>query len=372
MTNLPVSSSLPIESLAACFQETTTSYKFYWFIAILEHIKTYNTQVISIDELKLIMIAKIWYPTVYYNLSFGKQDKLSIAAKMLDNTINSKSTTEQQAIIDKIVLLKKNSVDFAKEFGKRGRYEPYRFLEPFFHDKLCGLKDHEKNRKIAELSKASFLNSNTPSIYQFIPGRNKKIEIHPEWYVYLQKNIAILEDYCLWNLLQYLQPRNPNVPNIASKLFPPKDRKLKNARDYWELVLQKLHGVRCIYSDVIIPINSISLDHFLPWRYVTHDLLWNIIPTVPSVNSSKGDRLPNFDKYFDSFSHVQFSALQIVAPLEFKLTEDYMMLFACENRDELLSIPYDAFFSKLKETLAPQFQIARSMGFIGNWIYFPS
>jgi hypothetical protein len=138
--------------------------------------------------------------------------------------------------------------------------------------------------------------------------------------------------------------------------------------------LQKLEESRCIYSSEIIPLHSFSLDHFLPWRYVTHDLIWNIIPTLPTVNSAKGDRLPTLTTYFDHFTRMQFNALQIVAASNHakrEITDDYIILFGCENRSDLLLIPYDAFHSKLYETLAPQFQIARSMGFIGNWSYRP-
>ena len=78
--------------------------------------------------------------------------------------------------------------------------------------------------------------------------------------------------------------------------------------------------------------------------------------------------------YFERFSRLQFDALQIVAVSTHSkqaLIEDYIVLFGCENRSQLISIPYDMFYSKLYETLAPQFQIARSMGFIGNWNYLP-
>ena len=173
--------------------------------------------------------------------------------------------------------------------------------------------------------------------------------------------------------MKFLQLRNPNVPNIAGKLFLPKVRNLDTARNYWQQALQKLDECRCIYSRAIIPQRGFSLDHFLPWRYVTHDLLWNIIPTLPAVNSSKGDRLPNLSTYFDHFARIQFDALQVVASSTHTKAQldDYLLLFGCEQRSDLLSIPYDAFQSKLYETVAPQFQIARSMGFTGNWSYSP-
>jgi hypothetical protein len=137
MTSLPSSTSLSIESLAACFQKTTNSYKFYWFISILEHIKKNRTAVIPIDELKTTMIASMWYPVVYFNLSFGKQDHLSFTAIML------KDTTEKD-LINKIAELRKTDHEFAQEFSQLDRYVRYRFLEPFFRDVLRGVPDHQK------------------------------------------------------------------------------------------------------------------------------------------------------------------------------------------------------------------------------------
>lgn len=366
MTNLlPFSTSLPIESLAACFQKTTNSYKFYWFISILEHFKKNRTAIIPIDELKIIMIASIWYPAVYFNLSFGKQDHLSLAVLMLQGTA-------EEDVIDKIAELRKTNREFAHEFSQLDRYVPYRFLEPFFRDALRGVTDHQKNGLIATLAQKSFLVPNRPSIYKF--QSKKIIEIHPDWYQYIEQHLSILQEYCYWNLLKFLQLRNPNVPNIAGKLFIPKTRNLDSARSYWQQALQKLDECRCIYSQEIIPLHGFSLDHFLPWRYITHDLIWNIVPTLPTVNSSKSDRLPNLSMYFDRFTRIQFDALQIMVTSTHKkdLIDDYLLLFGCEHRNELTAIPYSTFHSKLKETLAPQFQIARSMGFIGDWSYFPS
>lgn len=372
MTNLPPSTSLPIEVLSACFQNTTNSYKFYWFLVILEHIRKNHTHIIPIDDLKALMIASIWYPAVYFHLSFGKQDRLSLVAIMLKDAASLEFSATEEDLIKKITELRETSREFAYEFNQLERYVPYRFLEPFFRDALRGVADHQKNGIIATMANESFLAPNPPSIYKF--QSRKTIELHPDWYNYVVQHLSILQEYCFWNLLKYLQLRNPNVPNIAGKLFLPKTRNLDNARTYWRQALQKLEGSRCIYSNESIPLFSFSLDHFLPWRYVTHDLIWNIIPTLPAVNSAKGDRLPDLDQYCRKFSRLQFSALQIVAAANHakrEIIEDYILLFGCENRSDLLSIPYDAFHSKLYETLAPQFQIARSMGFTGNWSYPP-
>jgi HNH endonuclease len=39
--------------------------------------------------------------------------------------------------------------------------------------------------------------------------------------------------------------------------------------------------------------DAFSIDHFLPWSFVAHDLLWNLTPVFGTTNSKKGDALPN-------------------------------------------------------------------------------
>ncbi len=70
--NLPNSKILPIKHLSSIFKDTTNSYKFYWFIAILEEIK--NKTEIKIPSSILIarMISNIWYPINFFRISFGK------------------------------------------------------------------------------------------------------------------------------------------------------------------------------------------------------------------------------------------------------------------------------------------------------------
>ena len=82
-----------------------------------------------------------------------------------------------------------------------------------------------------------------------------------------------------------------------------------------------------------------SLDHFLPWRFVAHDLLWNIIPAPGDVNSTKSDNLPNIELYFNSFARLQYEALQAVAsPRKEKPLEDYTLLFKQDAVAESTSI----------------------------------
>ncbi len=76
--NLPNSDEISIPKLTSVFRNTSASYKFYWFWAILECLE--NGQ-IKIDKKELFarMLALPWYTVNYFHVSFGKQDLIQKA-----------------------------------------------------------------------------------------------------------------------------------------------------------------------------------------------------------------------------------------------------------------------------------------------------
>ena len=49
------------------------------------------------------------------------------------------------------------------------------------------------------------------------------------------------------------------------------------------------------------------------------------------------------------------------------LLEEYILLLKTPSVAALRSLPFETFRRVLEETLAPQMQIARTMGFTGGW-----
>ena len=369
MTDLPPSSDLPVEHLAACFNKVTNSYKFYWFLAILEHLRENHSAVIPINDLLARMVASVWYPANYFRLSFGKQDRLGqIAVQVGEHTLLP-IDSKRQEVIHSIQELSANSPT-AYEITSLGEYAPFRFLRPFFTQQLRGLSDWKVNEKIKGLAEQTFTDPQSPCIYRFVSQPAAAIEIQASWFKYLNQHLTILTGFCLWNLVNYIQKNNPNVPNISNKLFEPMQRDLNQARTFWRLVIEKSGSLACIYSGQVMQKSNFSLDHFLPWRFVAHDLLWNIIPTPKSVNSAKNDNLPDLKRYFDGYAHLQFNALEAVADSgKHTLLEDHILLLGISSVAELQALSFAKFREKLHDTIAPQFQIAANMGFAGPWSY---
>ncbi len=370
MNTLPDSRLLPVQCLSASFDNVTNSYKFYWFLAILDHVRNKQTRIISVRQLTAHMVANVWYPTNYFRLSFGKQDRLGQIAVNVGAESSLPMEAERTKIIRVVLGHLKDATEISREIKSLQEYVPFRFLRPFFASRLRGMKDAVINANIEIMAEELYNNPESPSLYRFISAPEFSIEIHPAWFEYLKQHLSILTGFCMWNLVSYIQKNNLNVPNISNKLIEPSQRDLKRAREFWGIAFGKLEQVLCVYSGLEMNKEQFSLDHFLPWRFVAHDLLWNIIPAPKNINSSKRDNLPDVGKYFDAFAKLQHQAVQIVSASEKpNLLEDYALLMKAGSAKELGSISLSNFQNQLYDTIAPQIQIAANMGFSAHWKY---
>jgi CRISPR/Cas system Type II protein with McrA/HNH and RuvC-like nuclease domain len=117
--------------------------------------------------------------------------------------------------------------------------------------------------------------------------------------------------------VKYLQGKNPCVPGIVFKLTPENDkqRKLKYVRELWNEIIDvsQLHD---IYTNKPFERNQFDVDHFVPWSFVANDELWNLMPMDSSLNSSKNNKLPDWNKYFLLFADNQYLMYQNVLKYE--------------------------------------------------------
>ena len=73
---LSCSDSLNTAGLAAVFDSTTESYKFFWFGSILERI-IQGEEAVRFSSLVNDMIAAAWYMVSEYHLSLGPADTIN-------------------------------------------------------------------------------------------------------------------------------------------------------------------------------------------------------------------------------------------------------------------------------------------------------
>ena len=250
------------------------------------------------------------------------------------------------------------------------RYVPARFLTPWFSDELRGKKDSEKNTIIKTLARNG-QNSLRASLYSIEAiGASEAIKLNDSWRAFLMENLGIVESFAEYHFSLYLQARNPNVPGVVNKLRAPTVRQLSTARKFWRFVRIEFNKAgkptefHDIYSGRQLGENF-SIDHFLPWSFVAHDLLWNLTPVEPETNSSKNDVLPDVNLYLPRLAKFQFAAIYAARDRP-KLLEDYTDCFK-QGAAELLALGEGEFSARYREIIAPQAQIARNQGFQSGW-----
>lgn len=73
---IPQSDILTSNRFGKFFSNTVATYKYFWFVSILQiHAKSENPR-IDVWDITIRMVADAWYPIHYFRLSFGKSDLL--------------------------------------------------------------------------------------------------------------------------------------------------------------------------------------------------------------------------------------------------------------------------------------------------------
>lgn len=93
--------------------------------------------------------------------------------------------------------------------------------------------------------------------------------------------------------------------------------------------------------------------------------MWNLVPTFKNINSSKSDKLLNYNRYIDNFCDAQYKVVTYISEKgRNKDLESYIDVLKIESFQEYLKYkPKEDFYKKLKQCIAPLYQIAENQGF---------
>lgn len=359
---VPYSNEVDYATFAGVFNDTVASYKMYWLLAILAEV-SYDNKEIEFRQLVSRMVVKAWYPILKCKLSFGLCDNLAKVVNYISDTYNIGSNYNE----DKLLELIYNTEDkFIRKMLKDLTYNvPYRFLAPFFKGKLIGRK---VEKQIEELLKQD--NNCVYEIYQN-EKNEKSIRIRDNWCNYLNYNGKIIEGWVYYELTCFLQKRNPNVPGIAMKLEAPKNRDaLREQTKIWKEVINHKH-IKDLYTGLAFTkenyeeLGVLSIDHFIPWSFVLHNQMWNLVPTFKNINSKKSDNLLPYDSYIDKFCEIQYEAFDHVVNENRKnRIDEYREVLKIQNAKKFISEKRkEEFVKKLKQEIGPVYGVAVNQGF---------
>lgn len=407
-TNLPEWQFYPldIQNLSRIFKDTTNTYKFLFFISLLdlmpseEHLQ--NSQLLTkapdaalhpnntvkqcCVHLAIPLYQVIWHmielayqPISEFKIRFPFLDRLPFIVDEIDHILQCDSSSaaivkRSQALrylgqevcrdlyVEKqqrrktwpelyeslwpLPLVKpaknicplqkyKSYEDFLSEVSTLEKYVPFRLLSPWIkqNDGLAKLKapflttDKELPYYIgnapiscmaAEYQKfiLGYEPTSTPSALTSgkidLSSSNtacllssqtpiRVVMINPHWLPYLNLHKNILQVFAYHKMAQKLEQLNPLMPALLSKLLPQDKRSsLSTQHKYFKAFIHESNlQITNIYTHQPLTMkDDFALDHFLPWSFVHHDLIWNLTPISQQLNSSKSNQLPPSELIF--------------------------------------------------------------------------
>ena len=289
-------------------------YKFYWLEAIVDLIPRGITET-TFDELINEMIANAWYSVREFHIHLSGvqadglvRDGLERAVLQLAELSNLPANTSRVEIMNAIG---EYDAELRQAKEQLTNMVPYRALAGFF-SKSSEKADWGSVRRLTEYIRRI---NQTVVVLPYTLGESsrlkKEVYFHPEWIKMIQDNTVSILGWIQYEKVRWLQNNNPEVPGLVYKLAP----------------------------------------------------------MGASVNSSKSNRLPQWDLFFVMFAENQY--------LMYRLIHERPGLhrrFEACYRDNLHSIwamrelyregnSRDRFCGILQENMKPVYDSARRQGY---------
>lgn len=365
---------LDIEGFFRMMKEPSYCYKFYWLEAIVLLISENRTEAIY-DEIIDEMIANAWYSVLEFHIHLSGIWGDGEIKDNLERAVNKlKYLSDLPANASKIEI--KNAI---KQFNKELHTEkhaltlnvPYKALSGFANKigERISL-DSSASRMMAYYNKLSSSDILLPYTFGSESGLNRKLIFSYDWIQMIKDNTVAIMGWIQCEKVKWLQNNNPEVPGLIYKLTPldEKMRKLSQVRKLWDGILD-LRSVIDVFTDEPIDNKKYDVDHFIPWSYVMTDELWNLMPIDPLLNSSKNNRLPDWNEFFLRFAKNQYIMYEMMHE-----KEGIRKLYEACYRDNLHSIwanqelyrkghSNTEFYGILEKNMRPVYDSAKRQGY---------
>ncbi len=308
--------TLDIHSFALMLKDPSYCYKFYWLEAIVNLISEGVAET-TFDAIIDEMICNAWYSVREFHIHLSGisgngdvRDGLERAILRLSELSDLPANASKIEIRNEI---KRYNKELKNSKEQLTNMVPYRALAGFFAN-AGEIVNWDSIRRITAYIEA--FNKDVTRLPYTLGTRSKlakEVRFHPEWMKMIQDNTVSILGWIQYEKVKWLQNNNPEVPGLVYKLAPmdEKMRKLGKVRKLWEALLE-CREIRDIFTDEIIRSGKYDIDHFIPWSFVMNDELWNLMPMVSSLNSSKSNRLPPWDPFFMRFSENQYTMYQLI------------------------------------------------------------
>ena len=366
--------TLDIGGFSRMLKDPSYCYKFYWLEAIVKLISEDRYEV-SYDEMINEMISNAWYSVLEFHVHLSGiwgdgeiKDSLEKAVLKLYKLSGLPANASKVEIKNKIA-------EFDKELHEEKmvltKNVPYKALSGFANRcSECIDLNSSAGRMIAYYNRLNSRGTLLPYTFDSQKGLERKIIFQEAWIQMIQDQMTAILGWIQYEKVRWLQNNNPEVPGLVYKLMPLDDkmRKLAHVRRLWEGILDTT-SITDVFKHEPIKKKSYDVDHFIPWSFVMNDELWNLMPMDSSLNSSKSNRLPQWDRFFARFAENQYIMYELIHG-----KAGIRKLYEACYRDNLHSIwasqelyrkgnTREEFFSILEKNMRPVYDSARRQGY---------
>ena len=366
--------ALDIRSFMLMLKDPSYCYKFYWLEAIVNLISE-DVEETTFNEIIDEMICSAWYSVREFHIHLSGlgpngevRDGLERAVLKLSELSDLPSNASKVEI--KNAIRKYNSE--LKQYKEQlTNMVPYRAMAGFFASAGLDSVPWDSVVKMREtISSFSYEVTALPYTLGANSKLGKEVIFHPGWIRMIQDYTVSILGWIQYEKVKWLQNNNPEVPGLVYKLLPMDERmrKLEKVRSLWKAILS-IQPVTDVFTGKPVMPGRYDIDHFIPWSFVMNDELWNLMPMDSSLNSSKSNRLPQWDPFYSRFSDNQYILYQQIhdKPGIHKLYEQCW-------RDNLHSIwagqelyrpgnSKEAFDAILSRNMRPVYDSARRQGY---------
>lgn len=365
--------TLDIEGFSQMMKDPSYCYKFYWLEAIV-YLISEGMQETTFDEIIDEMIANAWYSVREFHIHLSGIQADGLVRDGLERAILSLAElSELPSNASKVEI--KNAIHEHNKELRQAKEQltnmvPYRALAGFFAKSNESADWGSVLRITAYIEKINRMVTPLPYTLGDSSKLKKEVHFHPDWVKMIQDHTVNILGWIQYEKVKWLQNNNPEVPGLIYKLAPmdEKMRKLSNVRKLWEGILT-VHEVRDVFTGQPVRPKQYDVDHFIPWSFVMNDELWNLMPMDSSLNSSKSNRLPKWDPFFDIFAGNQYLMYELI----YERPELHKRFEAC-YRDNLHSIwagqelyrkgnTKEEFYRILEKNMQPVYDSARRQGY---------
>lgn len=308
--------TLDIECFSQMMKDPSYCYKFYWLEAIV-HIISENIQNTTFDAIIDEMICNAWYSVREFHIHLsgiqadgvvkdGLERAVLKLAELSELSANASKVEIKNAIQeyrDELRIFKEQLTNMVPGRALAGFFAKSKKEVPWGSIRRLTEYMRQVNRNLIRL----------PYTFGDSSKLKKEVYFDSDWMRMIQDNTVNILGWVQYEKVKWLQNNNPEVPGLVYKLTPTEEkvRKLKKVRDLWQDIME-VQEIRDVFTGQPVKKKKYDIDHFIPWSFVMNDELWNLMPMDASLNSSKSNRLPKWNPFFQNFAQNQYLMYQMI------------------------------------------------------------